>query len=144
MAGVMDAFSIATSIALQYGVPLDEFVEKFIFTRFEPSGIVDHPNIKNATSVIDYVFRLLALEYLDRDDLVQVKRSESEKIKDVPKQKPASLPTILKPEMQVDQTQQYLSSIMCDAPVCSTCGHITIRSGSCYKCLNCGSSVGCS
>lgn len=141
---LLNCFAISVSIGLQYGVPLDEFVEKFIFTRFEPSGIVDHPNIKNATSVIDYVFRLLALEYLDRDDLVQVKRSESEKVKDVPKQKPASLPSVLKPEMQGDQTQQFLSSMMGDAPVCSTCGHITIRSGSCYKCLNCGSSVGCS
>ncbi len=141
---LLNCFAISVSIGLQYGVPLDEFVEKFIFTRFEPSGIVDHPNIKNATSVIDYVFRLLALEYLDRDDLVQVKRSESEKIKEVPKKMIAPLPSILKPEMQGDQTQQYLSSMMGDAPVCSTCGHITIRSGSCYKCLNCGSSVGCS
>lgn len=142
---LMNCFAIAVSIGLQYGVPLDEFVEKFIFTRFEPSGMVDHPNIKNATSVIDYVFRLLALEYLDRDDLVQVKPDEVKKEeKSANKQKSSVKSTELKPELQGEQTQLYLSSMMGDAPVCGTCGHITIRSGSCYKCLNCGSSVGCS
>jgi len=131
---------------LQYGVPLDEFVEKFIFTRFEPSGMVDHANIRNSTSVVDYVFRLLALEYLGREDLVQVKPSENidETKPKITRQKPPVKNDELKPELQSDQTQYYLSSMMGDAPVCSTCGHITIRSGSCYKCLNCGTSVGCS
>ena len=107
--------------------------------------MVDHPNIKNATSVIDYVFRLLALEYLDREDLVQVKPSEI-KPEDKPglKKKSPAKKSDLKPELLSEQTQRYLSSMMGDAPVCGTCGHITIRSGSCYKCLNCGSSVGCS
>jgi len=142
---LMNCFAIAVSIGLQYGVPLDEFVEKFIFTRFEPSGMVDHPNIKNATSVIDYVFRLLALEYLGREDLVQVKPGEikNEETTEA-KQKSPVKKSELKPELLGEQTQRYLSSMMGDAPVCGTCGHITIRSGSCYKCLNCGSSVGCS
>ena len=72
MRSLLNSLAISVSVGLQYGVPLEEFVDKFIFTRFEPSGIVDHPNIKNATSVLDYVFRLLAYEYLDRDDLVHV------------------------------------------------------------------------
>lgn len=143
---LLNCFAIAVSIGLQYGVPLEEFVEKFIFTRFEPSGMVDHPNIRNSTSVIDYIFRLLALEYLDREDLVQIKPSEiidatSEKI---PKQTPNIKIPELKLEQQYDSTQQYLSSMMGDGPMCTTCGHLTIRSGSCYKCLNCGTSVGCS
>jgi ribonucleoside-diphosphate reductase alpha chain len=146
---LLNCFAIAVSIGLQYGVPLDEFVEKFIFTRFEPSGMVDHPNIKNSTSVIDYIFRLLALEYLDREDLVQVKPSELEKKNESPesekpKSKTSPKTSELRLAMQGDQTQQYLGSMMGDAPVCSTCGHITIRNGSCYKCLNCGTSMGCS
>jgi ribonucleoside-diphosphate reductase alpha chain len=72
MRSLTNSFAIAVSVGLQYGVPLEEYVDKFIFTRFEPSGIVDHPNIKTATSVLDYIFRVLAYEYLDRDDLVHV------------------------------------------------------------------------
>lgn len=143
---LLNCFAISISIGLQYGVPLDEFVEKFIFTRFEPSGMVEHPNIRNATSVVDYIFRLLALEYLDREDLVQVKPSETV---EQSTQKAASKNNLFvkqefRSELQSEQTLQYLSSMMGDAPVCSHCGHITIRSGSCYKCLNCGTSMGCS
>jgi ribonucleoside-diphosphate reductase alpha chain len=68
-----NCFAIAVSIGLQYGVPLEEFVDKFIFTRFEPNGFVDHPNIKHCTSIIDYIFRVLGMEYLGRTDFVQVK-----------------------------------------------------------------------
>ncbi|MBS1765494.1 MAG: vitamin B12-dependent ribonucleotide reductase [Bacteroidetes bacterium] len=142
---LLNCFAISVSIGLQYGVPLDEFAEKFIFTRFEPSGVVQHPNIKNATSVIDYIFRLLSFEYLGREDLVQVKPSEQpvtenvvvpEKTKAVKKQSVANVVG--------SEQEQFLGSMMGDAPVCNTCGHITIRSGSCYKCLNCGTSMGCS
>ena len=72
MRSLLNSFAIAVSVGLQYGVPLEEYVDKFIFTRFEPSGMVDHPNIKSATSVLDYIFRVLAYEYLDREDLVHV------------------------------------------------------------------------
>lgn len=68
----MNCFAIAISVGLQYGVPLEEFVEKFVFTKFEPSGMVDHPNIKTTTSLVDFVFRALAYEYLNRTDLVHV------------------------------------------------------------------------
>jgi ribonucleoside-diphosphate reductase alpha chain len=143
---LLNCFAIAVSIGLQYGVPLEEYVEKFIFTRFEPSGQVDHANIKSSTSVIDYIFRLLALEYLQRDDLVHVKPKPGESHH---RPKAHGDPT---PEKQIqheihanaDPSQQYLESNMGDAPPCSTCGHLTVRSGSCYKCLNCGTSLGCS
>src|SRR5690606_22655771 len=69
---LMNCFAIAVSVGLQYGVPLEEYVDKFVFTRFEPAGMVDHPNIKSATSLIDYIFRVLGYEYLGRTDLVHV------------------------------------------------------------------------
>jgi ribonucleoside-diphosphate reductase alpha chain len=69
---LMNCFAISVSVGLQYGVPLEEFVEKFVFTKFEPAGMVDHPNIKSTTSIIDFIFRCLAYEYLDRTDLVHV------------------------------------------------------------------------
>lgn len=142
---LLNCFAIAVSIGLQYGVPLEEYVEKFIFTRFEPSGPVDHPNIKTATSVIDYIFRLLAMEYLQREDLVQVKPSAiTKKEKKKEKNAPATSESVTMSYQPTELTQDYLGQMMGDAPICSTCGHITIRSGSCYKCLNCGTSMGCS
>src|ERR1700761_4118838 len=72
MRSMLNCFAISISIGLQYGVPLEEFVEKFVFTRFEPSGMVDHPNIKSTTSIVDFIFRSLAYEYLGRTDLVHV------------------------------------------------------------------------
>ncbi len=142
---LLNCFAIAVSIGLQYGVPLEEFVEKFTYTRFEPSGPVDHPNIKTATSVIDYIFRLLALEYLQREDMVQVKpgavtgggRQKSTRQKLSPESVTMSYDVS-------NPSQEMIGRMMGDAPICSTCGHITIRSGSCYKCLNCGTSMGCS
>ena len=124
---LLNCFAISVSLGLQYGVPLEEFVEKFTFTRFEPAGMVDHPNIKLATSVIDYIFRVLAFEYLDREDLVHV-----------PDAKPETTTT------ETDDPNAALGNMMGDAPPCNHCGHITVRSGTCYKCLNCGSSLGCS
>jgi ribonucleoside-diphosphate reductase alpha chain len=73
-----NCFAIAVSIGLQYGVPLDEFVDKFVFTRFEPNGFVDHPNIKHCTSVVDYIFRVLGMEYLSRTDFVQIKPEDKD------------------------------------------------------------------
>lgn len=157
---LVNCFSIAISIGLQYGVPLEEYVDKFVFTRFEPSGVVDHANIKSATSIIDYIFRLLAFEYLNRTDLVQVKPTElpspiqkKELTVVTPKTavkepKKVSVSTgnsgVKITALKKDATQDHLSSMMGDAPSCNVCGHITLRSGTCYKCLNCGNSMGCS
>lgn len=142
---LLNCFAIAVSIGLQYGVPLEEYVEKFIYTRFEPSGHVDHPYIKNSTSVIDYIFRLLALEYLNRKDLAHIKPDDAVSKNAISVQSKANQ-TNQDQEIpsHEDSAQQYIKSTIGDAPVCSTCGHITVRSGSCYKCLNCGTSLGCS
>jgi len=182
---LMNCFAIAVSKGLQYGVPLEEFVETFTFTRFEPQGMVDHPNIKNATSVVDYVFRCLALEYLGRTDLVQVPPEPTEAKQAEPEEDLSVLTTLLaeeankesglrqhvsvgaaveplstqpsnsdaataqavepdSPEAAMINLSDHLSQMMGDAPICDSCGHITVRNGSCYKCLNCGNSMGCS
>ncbi len=163
---LVNCFSIAISIGLQYGVPLEEYVDKFTFTRFEPSGVVDHPNIKSSTSIIDYIFRVLAFEYLDRQDLVQIPRKKEENlipqslkkpltqsssngngqpvVKEVKPVAPAAEANGAATAVKKDQTQEHLSNMMGDAPACNVCGHITVRSGTCYKCLNCGNSMGCS
>ncbi len=168
MRSMLNCFAIAISIGLQYGVPLEEYVEKFVFTRFEPAGIVDHPNIKTTTSIIDFMFRSLAYEYLGRTDLVHVlDKPKLENLGDEPWDQ--NTPTIGErtPELSEirvmghtspDTTKAKVSNATAgmdavnaankfmqgDAPACNTCGHITVRSGTCYKCLNCGNSLGCS
>lgn len=135
---ILNCFAIAVSLGLQYGVPLEEFVDVFTFTRFEPHGSVDHPNIKHATSVIDYIFRLLGLEYLGRTDFVQVKpEGEGPALKEnqIHNQGTGAL---------LNALDRQLAGVMGDAPFCTDCGHLTVRNGSCYRCLNCGSSMGCS
>ena len=165
MRSLMNCFAIAVSIGLQYGVPLEEFVDKFIFTRFEPSGIVDHPNIKSATSIVDYIFRLLGYEYLGRTDLVHVldreigntgqedwdekhpAKPELSNVRVVPGGSPSGKKETARPQSpgaQLNQINAVNRTYGGDAPACSNCGHITVRSGTCYKCLNCGSSMGCS
>lgn len=170
---LMNSFAIAISVGLQYGVPLEEFVEKFVFTKFEPAGMVDHPNIKSTTSLVDFVFRCLAYEYLGRTDLVHVLDKPelgnlgNDDWDDAPtgleyENKPAlsdvrvvgSVSSGSGAAVQPARTQkavanasmvsEHLKSMQSDAPSCNTCGHITVRSGTCYKCLNCGNSMGCS
>ncbi|MGE7777828.1 vitamin B12-dependent ribonucleotide reductase [Chitinophaga sp. NPDC101104] len=166
---LMNCFAIAVSVGLQYGVPLEEFVDKFVFTRFEPAGMVDHPNIRSATSLIDYIFRVLGYEYLGRTDLVHILdapgntgEDEWDEAPAAPAAKPAlsnvrivgNKPEVTAPKSAKAQpvaaagseggTQEYMRSMQSDAPACNTCGHITVRSGTCYKCLNCGNSMGCS
>ena len=177
MRSMLNCFAISISIGLQYGVPLEEFVEKFVFTRFEPSGMVDHPNIKTTTSIIDFMFRSLAYEYLGRNDLVHVLDKpevmntgkeewdiETPTIGDrihemsdvrvvgvpstangkAPQVKAHRMESIKKVHNEMDAVNAASKSMQSDAPPCNTCGHITIRSGTCYKCLNCGNSMGCS
>jgi ribonucleoside-diphosphate reductase alpha chain len=169
---MLNCFAIAISIGLQYGVPLEEFVEKFVFTRFEPAGMVDHPNIKSTTSIMDFIFRSMAFEYLGRTDLVHVldkpevenlgNNSWDENTPTIGDRKPelsevrvmgtaasspagnTQSPSAKAQQAGNDGTQNYMKSMQSDAPSCNTCGHITIRSGTCYKCLNCGNSMGCS
>lgn len=172
MRSMLNCFAIAVSIGLQYGVPLEEFVDKFVFTRFEPAGMVEHPNIKSATSIIDFIFRSLAYEYLGRNDLVHVlDKPELENMGDaawddetptignrIPELSELRVTGASKPKASTkhyraeyekkDHSQDGINSaaknMQSDAPSCNVCGHITIRSGTCYKCLNCGNSLGCS
>ena len=175
MRSMLNCFAIAISIGLQYGVPLEEYVEKFVFTRFEPAGMVDHPNIKTTTSIIDFMFRSLAYEYLGRNDLVHVLDAQPEvanlgnedwdiesptigerkhelsevRVTGGVAPQPAKAPhrtASVKPNNSngMDAMNAAAKSMQSDAPACNTCGHITVRSGTCYKCLNCGNSMGCS
>ncbi|WP_448575495.1 vitamin B12-dependent ribonucleotide reductase [Thermomicrobium sp.] len=185
---LMNCFAIAISKGLQYGVPLEEYVDTFTFQRFEPQGIVEgHPNIKMATSIIDYIFRVLGYEYLGRTDLVHVPpadqpatrqatessaptvQPEIDREANEASDQPAPLTPSPKPRVNGqaelaaalatvaaavngtvrtgslhDALDEQLSQLMGDAPFCDICGHLTVRNGSCYKCLNCGNSLGCS
>jgi ribonucleoside-diphosphate reductase alpha chain len=159
---LMNCFSIAVSIGLQYGVPLDEYVNKFTFTRFEPSGMVEgHDNIKNATSIIDYIFRLLGFEYLNRTDLVHIKPNKAEGhavIKPAPVENKVQKPTpssdntvesiSVTETTSFDLTQAKRVSVVktaTDALPCTNCGSLNLqRNGTCFLCLNCGTTTGCS
>jgi len=163
MRSMLNCFAIAVSIGLQYGVPLEEYVEKFVFTKFDPAGFVEHPNIKSSTSIVDFIFRVLGYEYLSRTDLVHVldkpelmntgneawdepvKQPELSSVRIVASSQPAAAKTqVYKNGASLDALNVAAKSMQSDAPACNTCGHITIRSGTCYKCLNCGNSMGCS
>jgi ribonucleoside-diphosphate reductase alpha chain len=170
---MMNCFAISVSMGLQYGVPLEDLVDQFCFTRFEPHGRVEgHENIKVATSVIDYVFRVLGYEYLNRTDLAHVidevpqgQLMRRPHATDVPVGKehrgsaaaaaagpaPAKQPPPAPASRIADADDAGTASLavqnkklLGDAPACDNCGHITVRNGTCYKCLNCGSSMGCS
>ncbi|WP_028974793.1 adenosylcobalamin-dependent ribonucleoside-diphosphate reductase [Spirochaeta cellobiosiphila] len=152
---LLNSFAIAVSLGLQYGVPLEEYVDAFTFTRFEPSGIVrGHDNIKMTTSVLDFIFRDLALSYLGRTDLVQVKPSEVDskgmndvKIKKVVKSKTraSSLKGVEKAESKSPSQREIARMQGYEGDPCPTCGHFTlVRNGTCLKCETCGSTTGCS
>ncbi|MEK7388453.1 MAG: vitamin B12-dependent ribonucleotide reductase [Elusimicrobiota bacterium] len=131
---MLNCLSIAVSLGLQYGVPLEDLVDRLTFTRFEPSGPVRHPHIKQASSIVDLIFRVLGLDYLGRADLAHV----------APPAPVKELAAAASPAMRKDSPDAHLSRLMGDAPFCAHCGHVTVRSGSCYKCLNCGNAMGCS
>jgi ribonucleoside-diphosphate reductase alpha chain len=197
--GILGCFAIAVSKGLQYGVPLEEYVDTFTFQTFEPRGIVEgHPNIKMANSIVDYVFRTLGVEYLHRDELAQIPPDRTGDLPEPPKglavdaglqldlteaameddiaaqmsaaaftdartpngsaptgsvraathvehaTNPAPASAHTAQQVQTAAIQAVLADKMGDAPLCDTCGHITVRNGSCYRCLNCGDSKGCS
>jgi ribonucleoside-diphosphate reductase alpha chain len=157
---LMNCFAMSVSIGLQYGVPLQTFVDQYTFTRFEPQGPVEgHDNVKLATSIVDYIFRVLGIEYLHRYDLAHVQpapaiqdpaesRQQESAAGVTPSVPPAALaaaPARTEAhEHHASALDAQLEDMMGDAPVCDGCGHITVRNGACYKCLNCGNSMGCS
>ena len=173
LAGVMDAFSIAVSIGLQYGVPLETFVEKFTNLRFEPAGMTDDADIRMAQSMMDYIFRRLALDYLpfeSRSSLGLYTSSERaraletgtytedvfEDYENLERTAPIAptAPLTSPPKLVViDNKQEFgsstelmeaLSGVKADAPLCMTCGVKMRMSGACYVCEGCGNTSGCS
>ena len=163
--GLMDSIGTLTSMALQYGVPLEALVKKFAYQRFEPSGFTKNPDIRQATSITDYVFRWLACQFVPgyreatsptspQRELAIPGLAEAEKLKvnrpvtDLPLAEDATVIS-LKPAGSYPGngsaksiTSGFVNQL--DAPSCPKCGHITVRNGACYKCLNCGESLGCS
>ena len=165
--GLMDSIGTLTSMALQYGVPLDALVRKFAHQRFEPSGFTKNPEIRNASSITDYVFRWLALQFIPgyRESL-NLSRTQPELampglLEEIKKKVNRPVPELplagdtevleLKRESGLGQKSGYTKLTLTssfqnqgDAPTCPICGHVAVRNGACYKCLNCGESLGCS
>jgi ribonucleoside-diphosphate reductase alpha chain len=143
---LLNSFAIAVSLGLQYGVPLEEYVDAFVFTRFEPNGMVlGHDNIKIATSVLDFIFRDLALNYLERADLVQVKPDDlvaTHANGNRPQEAEAGPPDAGE---EAAQTARLARLQGFEGDPCPLCGHLTlVRNGTCLKCATCGTSTGCS
>jgi len=149
LAGVMDAFSIAVSIALQYGVPLETYVAKFVNMRFEPSGMTDDPDVRITTSVVDYLFRRLALDHLSqskRADLGIFSVAEREAQVEATDYSSSSTGVVVEPDHSsvAVGAVELPSSFAVDAPLCMECGTAMRRAGSCFVCESCGSTSGCS
>jgi ribonucleoside-diphosphate reductase alpha chain len=169
LAGVMDAFSIAISIALQYGVPLEAFVSKFVNMRFEPAGLTDDPDIRMSQSIMDYIFRRLALDYLplekrealgiftaDERAATVTANYEAPQIAAAPaadldvdvdeavtEEAPAEKPQVSNAHSSAELLEE-ITGTASDAPLCMTCGIKMRPAGSCYVCEGCGSTSGCS
>jgi ribonucleoside-diphosphate reductase alpha chain len=139
ISGLMDSFATAISLALQYGVPLKVLIDKFSHTRFEPSGHTGNPEVPYAKSIVDYIFRWLASKFLPREEQVQAGVHVTEKpissTVEIVSVNPVSTPQMN------DMKSMYALD---DAPTCAGCGSIMVRNGSCYKCMNCGETSGCS
>jgi ribonucleoside-diphosphate reductase alpha chain len=170
--GLMDSIGTLTSIALQYGVPLETLVRKFAHQRFEPSGFTKNPEIRNASSITDYVFRWLALQFIPgyreavasnraQPELAMPGLLEEEKKRvnrPVPELQLVEDTDVLEvkepgngnghrkpgPARTVKSLSDSIAHFQQDAPTCPNCGHVAVRNGACYKCLNCGDSLGCS
>ncbi len=141
ISGLMDSFATAISMAMQYGVPLRVLVDKFSHMRFEPSGFTRNPDIPMAKSIMDYLFRWLATKFLDgqAQTEVGVVNRDAGELAEVPA--PAPKPVQSSGDGYSMAAEGFYQQ---DAPSCSDCGAIMVRSGACYKCMNCGSVSGCS
>jgi len=171
LSGLMDCFATMVSLSLQYGVPLPVLVKKFIHVRFEPSGVTNNRDIRFAKSIIDYIFRWLALKFLPAE------QAQEFKVTELPGSKPSNgspaeaqgisttpIAPSQGPQVQVsggkyyemtpgatlrevnpmERQEKFTFVAQADAPVCSECGSIMIRNGNCYRCSTCGSTSGCS
>ncbi len=167
--GLMDTVGTLTSLALQYGVPIDALVKKFAHQRFEPSGFTKNPDIRTASSIVDYVFRWLGCQFIpgfreatnpgagqqelpmkELEEAIKKKVNrpvpELPRVDDVPDSVQAVALEAPKDngKGRVKTLSDSVSHFMKDAPTCPNCGHIVVRNGACFKCLNCGESLGCS
>jgi ribonucleoside-diphosphate reductase alpha chain len=186
--GLMDAIGTLTSMALQYGVPLEALVRKFAHQRFEPSGFTKSKEIRSASSIIDYVFRWLAVQFIPgyreattsiggQQELAmpglldEVKKKVNRPVPELPladeettihlpPAKPSAVEAggaggnggtaghLIAAQAQTAHVYTSLSDTMAhfmrDAPTCNVCGHVAVRNGACFKCYNCGESLGCS
>ncbi len=173
--GLMDAIGTLTSMALQYGVPLDALVRKFAHQRFEPSGFTKNPDIRNASSITDYVFRWMATQFIpgyreavsaSRNQpelaipglLEELKKKINRPVPELPLSDDTDVLDINEPREHngngrhagsppartVKTLSDSVAHFQQDAPTCPNCGHVAVRNGACYKCLNCGESLGCS
>jgi ribonucleoside-diphosphate reductase alpha chain len=169
----MDSIGTLTSMAMQYGVPLEALVRKFAHQRFEPSGFTKNPEIRNASSITDYVFRWMAGQFIpgyreanspvrNQPELVmpglleEIKKKINRPVPELPLSEDTDILDIedaygehgshghSKPGYNVKSLSESVAHFQQDAPTCPTCGHVAVRNGACYKCLNCGESLGCS
>ena len=175
--GLMDGIGTLTSLALQYGVPLEALVKKFAHQRFEPSGFTKNPEIRNAASITDYVFRWMAIQFIpgyreantpNRNQpelaipglLEELKKKVNRPVPDLPLSEEAQMIVNVNTRTSNGSTtgngngngnghrpttlNDAIAHFQQDAPTCPNCGHVAVRNGACYKCLNCGESLGCS
>ena len=164
--GLMDSVAALTSISLQYGVPLEALVRKFTHQRFEPSGFTKNPQIRRASSIIDYVFRWTGIQFIP-GYLEKTTGNTSQQELNIPGLQQAEARHVNKPVVELpvagggdgesveraaahshshdgSAISHSVAHFMEDAPTCPTCGNVTVRNGACFKCLNCGESLGCS
>ena len=142
ISGFADAFAQAISYALQYGVPLQALVDKFSHVRFEPSGMTRNPEIRFAKSIVDYIFRWMASKFLSNDAQYNAGVNGRE-LEGSGTLTPTAGPAAAQPSASTSARSYSTIQNQEDAPPCSTCGSIMIRSGACYKCSNCGNTSGC-
>jgi ribonucleoside-diphosphate reductase alpha chain len=147
ISGFADAFAQAISYALQYGVPLQDLVDKFSHVRFEPSGMTKNPDVRFAKSIVDYIFRWMAAKFLSAEAQFRAgvnNREEGAAPEQLPLDPAAAAGASPTGAITSPRTSSFAAmQNQEDAPPCSTCGSIMVRSGSCYKCANCGTTSGC-
>jgi ribonucleoside-diphosphate reductase alpha chain len=154
LAGIMDAFAISVSLGLQHGVPLATYVKKYTNMRFEPAGMTDDPDLRIAASLVDYIFRRLAVDYLPYDERVELSiLTTGERLQPTlpgieevatPNQPVVAALESDEPIVDVRQAPSPAASMHSDAPYCYQCGVQMQRAGSCHACPSCGTTSGCS
>lgn len=146
LSGIMDAFATSVSIGLQYGVPLFVLIDKFTFMRFEPSGYTKNEKIPMVKSIMDYIFRWMALKFLSAEDARAFQNPAllDEKQEELPGLSAIAVDANTVPLTQGSKLPHFTFQNQADAPLCINCGNIMVRFASCHKCLECGSTSGCS